>query len=160
MPPDVRRIYWDACVFISYLNDDPERAPTIEALLAESSDPEHSREVVTSTYTLVEVAFAVHEKQDQALDPQTEEQIDALWTDRFAVKLIDFHEGVARDARTLIRGALAEGYSLKPGDAVHLATARSIGATEFHTYSKDLVKYSEVAGFPITEPYGAQEAIF
>ncbi len=147
-------------MFISYINDDAERAPTIDALLAESSEPEHPREVVTSTYTIVEVAFALQEKREQALDSNAEGKIDALWTDRYAVKLIDFHEGIARDARTLIRGALAAGYSLKPGDAVHLASARGIGAAEFHTYSKDLVKYASIAGFPIMEPYGAQEAMF
>ena len=65
-----------------------------------------------------------------------------------------------RYARTLIRGAVASGLSLKPGDAIHLASARSLALAEFHTYSKDLVKFATVTGYPIMEPYGAQEAMF
>lgn len=158
MPPDRQRNYWDSCVFLSYINGDKDRAPTIDALLAESSDPEHEREIVTSSFTIVEVAFALHEKSQKVLDSEAEDKIDSLWTDRYAVKLIDFHEGVAREARTLIRGAVEAGWSLKPGDATHLASARSLGVAEFHTYSKDLVKYVRLTGFPIMEPYGAQES--
>lgn len=98
-------------------------------------------------------AFVLHEKTAQALDAGVESSIDALWTDRYAVKLIDFHEGIARDARTLIRGAVASGTSLKPGDAVHLASARALGCAEFHTYSKDLPRYSDLTGLSILEPY-------
>jgi predicted nucleic acid-binding protein len=160
MPPEPQRNYWDSCVFLSYINGVEDRLPTIDGLLAESSNPEHEREIVTSSFTIVEVAFALHEKVEKVLDAEAENKIDALWTDRRAVKLIDFHEGIAREARTLIRGAVASGLSLKPGDAIHLASARSLGVTEFHTYSKDLVKFSTVTGYPIMEPYGAQEAMF
>jgi predicted nucleic acid-binding protein len=159
MPPEPQRNYWDSCVFLSYINGVADRLPTIDALLAESTDPEHQREIVTSSFTIVEVAFALHEKTQKVLDSEAEDKIDALWADRYAVKLIDFHEGIAREARTLVRGAIAAGFSLKPGDAVHLASARSLGAVEFHTYSKDLVKYANVTGFPIMEPYGAEETI-
>lgn len=158
MRPDPQRNYWDSCVFLSYISEVEGRTPTIDALLAESSDPEHDREIVTSTFTIVEVAFALHEKTQKVLDPEAEAKIEALWADRYAVKLIDFHEGVGREARTLIRGSMAAGWSLKPGDAIHLASARSLGVAEFHTYSKDLVKYADMAGFPIMEPYGAQES--
>src|SRR5213596_2857827 len=98
MPPEPQRNYWDSCVFLSYINGVEDRLPTIEALLAESSDPEHEREIVTSSFTIVEVAFALHEKAEEVLDSETENNIDALWSDRQAVKLIDFHEGIAREA--------------------------------------------------------------
>lgn len=62
----------------------------------------------------------------------------------------------ARDARSLIRGAVADGLSLKPGDAVHLASGRAIGCAEFHTYSKDLPRFSALTGLTIIEPYIAQ----
>jgi predicted nucleic acid-binding protein len=73
------------------------------------------------------------------------------------VKLIDFHEGIARDARTLIRGAVASGITgLKPGDAVHLASARTLAVAKFHTYSKDLPRFAQLTGLTILEPYVAQ----
>jgi predicted nucleic acid-binding protein len=90
------------------------------------------------------------------LDPEAEAKIDALWTDRYAVKLIDFHEGVARDARGLIRGTVTSEKRLKPGDAVHLASARALGCAEFHTYSKDLPRYADLTGLTIREPHIAQ----
>src|SRR2546422_5294104 len=127
MPPEPNRNYWDSCVFLSYINGVPDRLPTLDALFDESADPENDREIVTSAFTIAEVAFALHEKEQKALDAETERKIDALWSDRYAVKLIDFHEGIARDARTLIRGAVASGITgLKPGDAVHLASARAL----------------------------------
>lgn len=157
MPPEPTRNYWDACVFLSYINGVAERLPTLDALLDESSDPENEREIVTSAYTITEVAFALHEKAQKALDPEAERKIDALWTDRYAVKLIDFHEGIARDARTLIRGAIASGITgLKPGDAVHLASARALNVAELHTYSKDLPRFEALTGLTIIEPYVAQ----
>jgi len=160
MPPELQRDYWDACVFLSYINAIPERLPTIDALLAESADPEKEREIVTSTLTIVEVAFALHEKGQGVLDSAAENKIDALWTDRYAVKLIDFHEGIARDARTLIRGAVAAGLSLKPADAIHLASGRFLKVAELHTYSKDLPRFASLTGLAIMEPYAEQEPLF
>ncbi len=156
MPPEPIRNYWDTCVFLSYINGVADRLPTLDALLDESADAENEREIVTFTFTIAEVAFALHEKAQQALDSQAERNIDALWSDRYAVKLIDFHEGIARDARTLIRGAVSAGLSLKPGDAVHLASGRALGCAEFHTYSKDLPRFADLTGLSIIEPYVAQ----
>ena len=56
----------------------------------------------------------------------------------------------------LIRGAVGVGLSLKPGDAVHLASGRALGCAEFHTFSKDLPRFSELTGLAIMEPYVAQ----
>lgn len=156
MPPEPTRNYWDSCVFLSYINGVPDRLPTLDALLDESADPDNEREIVTSAFTIAEVAFALHEKAQKALDSEAERNIDALWSDRYAVRLIEFHEGIARDARTLIRGAVGVGLSLKPGDAVHLASGRALGCAEFHTFSKDLPKFAELTGLAIMEPYVAQ----
>jgi len=142
------------------INGVPDRLPTIDALLAESADPEKEREIVTSTFTIVEVAFALHEQAQGVLDSSAENKIDALWTDRYAVKLIEFHEGIARDARTLIRGAVAARLSMKPGDAIHLASGRSLRVAEFHTYSKDLPRFANLTGVSIMEPYAKQQPLF
>ncbi|TMK79485.1 MAG: type II toxin-antitoxin system VapC family toxin [Actinobacteria bacterium] len=161
MPPNPARVYWDSCVFLSYINGYEERLPTIDALLAESSDRENEREIVSSTFTIVEVAFDLNEQAQAALDSETEAKIDALWGDRYAVKLIEFHEGIARDARTLMRGAVASGRpSLKPGDAIHLASARSLEVVEFHTYSKDLARFTDLTGLKIVEPSVDQPQLF
>jgi predicted nucleic acid-binding protein len=55
-----------------------------------------------------------------------------------------------------MRSALAQGWSLKPIDAIHLGTAIRLQVDAFHTYDRGLDKYAARAGFPIQEPIAAQ----
>ena len=144
------RVYWDACVFLSYINGEQERLPMIDALLEESRSGEI--EIITSTVSLAEVAFAEEERSNGALDPNIEVAIDDMFSDREVVKLVEFHELVAREARSRMRQAITNGWRLKPMDAIHLATAFHLDATQFHTYDKPLLKYQAPVGFPINEP--------
>ncbi len=71
--------------------------------------------------------------------------------------MVEFHSDIAKEARTLIREALTRKWSLKPLDAIHLATARwlskaGLSIDEFHTYDKGIFKYGSVVGFKIVEP--------
>lgn len=45
--PEPRFIYWDANVFISYLNNDPNRLPVLEAILEVIESSKNDR-IVTS----------------------------------------------------------------------------------------------------------------
>ena len=159
MPDDPQIIYWDANNFLSYINDNPERTPVLEALLENSTTG--SIQLYTSEVSRVEVAFAAVEQQQQALDQQTEEQIDGFWTDPEALIMVEHHAGISRIARALIREAITRGWRLKPLDAIHLATTQwllSVGIQvgEFHTYDKNLEKYGSLVGFIICEPYTPQ----
>ncbi|MBF8267226.1 MAG: Type toxin-antitoxin system VapC family toxin [Dehalococcoidia bacterium] len=150
--PDTRsRVYWDADVFLSYINQILERMPILDTLLNQSSSPTLPFKIVTSTYSMVEVAFGAQEQVQGVLSTQTEEDIDSLW-DPATVQLIEFHPGVAVEARRLMRLAILRGWKLKPGDAIQLATAKVSGAEELHTYSKDFPRYSADIGIPIKEP--------
>lgn len=51
-----------------------------------------------------------------------------------------------------MREAIQKGWSLKPPDAIHLATAKRCGVDEFHTYESALEKYSEIIGCRIGKP--------
>ena len=51
-----------------------------------------------------------------------------------------------------MRAAMELGLSLKPPDAIHLATAVHSGAVRFHTYDGKLSSYSGATGLLITEP--------
>ena len=128
-----RRIYWDSCVWLSYINGHPNRLPVLETLLADSSSPLGDIELVTSTVSQTEVAFAFVEQDNQLPDPAVEAKIDSLWNDKRTMRLIEYHTVIAVEARTLIRLGLQSRWSLKPLDAIHLATARWYGVTEFHT---------------------------
>ena len=146
-----RRVYWDACCFLSYLNGDADRRPVLDALLESARREEIA--IVTSVASLTEVAYGSPEKETRQLDERVEEAIDALFADH-AVTLIGYHERVARDARHLIRKALVRGWSLKPMDAIHLASAVSVGAEAIHTYDDEWPKYAPVLEIPIGSPAG------
>ncbi len=156
MPDGRRRVYWDADAFLSYINRYSDRIADLDALLAEAAKPTGQIEIVTSAISIVEVAFGIQEQTKRALDATTEAKIDALWADATVVKLAEFHEATAREARTLMRNAIPEGWKLKPADAIHLATARGLQVAEFHTYEPGLDKYTKFVSFRICRPYVVQ----
>ena len=53
-----------------------------------------------------------------------------------------------------MRAAIEKGWSLKPADALHLATAHQLKAKEFHTYDEGLKKFVELTDnqFTIAAP--------
>jgi predicted nucleic acid-binding protein len=158
MPESKPRIYWDACVFLSFINGLPERLPDIETLLLEAE--KETIELLTSTLSIVEVAFAAAEQNQHALDEGTKERINKLWIPSSPVKLIEFHQLIAEDARDLMRKAVTKGWSLKPLDAVHLSSAQRMAVDEFHTYDNKLHKYHELVGYKVQPPFVAQPGMF
>ncbi len=151
------RLYWDACVFLSYINGVAGRLPIIDDLLARSGSADH--QIITSTLSITEVAFADKEKQNNSLDATTEKLIDSLWNDRDKVKFIEVHQIVQHKARQIMREAMTRGWNLKAADAIHLASAAINKATRFHTYDGPLIKYSPLIGIPIEEPSAAQQVL-
>ncbi len=159
MPDSSPDIYWDANLFLSYINEYPDRMPTLDALLENSAAG--SIKIYTSALTRVEVAFAASEQQRRALDVQEEEKIDGLWSDPDAIDLVEYHDDIGRQARSLIRDSITRGWSLKPLDAIHLATAQwlmrvGFSVSEFHTYDSTLERYGPIVGFKICQPYTPQ----
>jgi predicted nucleic acid-binding protein len=148
------RAYWDSCVFISYIEADQARIADIDALFEEAR--KGSLEIVTSVATITEVAFIESERYGQALDRSVEQEIDKLWTPPSPVKLVEFHQLIATDARDLQRLAMTKGWSLKPYDAIHLATARWINADRFDTYDDKLPRYSADIRLTVGKPLASQ----
>lgn len=162
MPSAAKAIYWDSNCFLSYVNAIPGRIAVLEALLASSAAGE--TRLYTSAISQVEVAFGVSERERQALDPNVERQINSLWADPKVVAVADYHSLIGETAKGMIRNGVARGWSLKPVDAIHLATAQwlqgeGVAIEEFHTYDRGLFKYADIAGFPIREPRVAQPAL-
>jgi predicted nucleic acid-binding protein len=151
MPPDSQvLIYWDADVFLSYINGMVDRLPHLDSFLAKSGK---DIQIVTSTISVVEVAFAKAEQDGQALDAVIEQKINLLWIPQTSpVKLIEFHQQIATGAKDLMRYAISQGWKLKPMDAIHMASAKSIGAGEIHTYETAWDKYSAHLGIKICRP--------
>ena len=71
--------------------------------------------------------------------------------------MVEYHAEIGNRARTLMRNAITRGWSLKPLDAIHLATAQwlvdnGVQVDEFHAYDRSLDKYGSIVGFTICEP--------
>jgi predicted nucleic acid-binding protein len=148
--PELPFWYWDSCVFLSYVNEDPARVSTIESLLGKSGV---DFQIITSVASITEVAFGKMEQDGKALDDETEQKINALWEPPSPIRLAEFYQLIAEEAKALMRQALPFGWSLKPMDAIHLATCRRLGAAIFHTYDDKLFKYEPMMGFPVREPF-------
>ena len=70
--------------------------------------------------------------------------------------MVEYHPGVAQRSRNLIREGLTRGWSLKAGDAIHLATAASVDAAKLHTYNlSDFGRWAPVLGMTIENPVSA-----
>jgi predicted nucleic acid-binding protein len=151
--------YWDANVFIHYLNGDLERLPTLDAILDAVSKSKKDK-IVTSIFSKVEVAWVASEKNHRSLRQDEESKIDALWNDSSIIELVDFNDEIAHMARDLLRRAMAKNWDgLKPNDAIHLATAEWVGAVEMHTYDTRLFKFSELIRIEIKLPVAAQPTL-
>jgi predicted nucleic acid-binding protein len=72
------------------------------------------------------------------------------------IAFIELHDAIAILARNLMRQALTQGWSLKPPDAIHLASAQWLGVEELHTYDDKLPRYGTMIGCKICEPYTTQ----
>ncbi len=148
--PDPPKIYWDSSVLLAYVNADRGHIGDIDAVLEEAA--RGVIELVTSTVTIAEVAFGAAEQQGQALDPAVEAKIGALWQPSSPVKLVEFHALIAAEAVQLIRQVLPAGLSLKPMDAIHLATASRMKVQRIETYDDKWPKFAAHLGIPIQAP--------
>jgi predicted nucleic acid-binding protein len=155
MPGEPKRLYWDSPIFLSYVNGIADRLPDIDALLTEAERGEV--EIVTSTFTMAEVAFAQQEQVAQQLDAETEARINGLWQP--PIKLVEFHALIAAQAAQLMRSGLSKGWTLKAPDAVHLATAVRAEAAEFNTYDGALTKWAAEIGIPVCPPHPEQPTL-
>lgn len=158
MPGDrLRRSYWDACVFLAWINGEPGRSTVVDALLRSARAREF--EIVTSVISITEVALAAEEKRTGALSVVTLAAIDNLWEPPSPVKLVEVHRLIAIDARNLMRQATPGGLVLRPPDAIHLSTAPRAACDEFLTYDANLHKYAGMIGLPVKEPVSDQLAL-
>ena len=139
MPSELRRKYWDACCFTSYINEDRDRLPMLDAVLDEAQQSNGSIQIVTSTLSKVEVAFSVTERAKRQISPSEQERIASLWADTSVIYLVEPHELIMDDAADMVRQAMQNDLRLTPRDAIHLATAKRLSIPEFHTYDDKLM---------------------
>lgn len=158
MNPTKRRIYWDACVFLSAFDGNPQRKEVMRSMLEQNMAVDGEISIMTSTYTIAEVAFAAQEREAKLLDEAILKSIDAFW-EGSGILLLEFHQLLAYDARELGRKFAAGGRSLRGKDSVHMATAARHSAVELHTYDEKLLRIGEFDGIKICKP-SLQQPLF
>jgi predicted nucleic acid-binding protein len=147
----VPRLYWDSCVFLALIEgDDSARLPIIQSLLMDAE--QKKIEIFSSHLTVAEVAYGKAEKDGRALNASTEEKINKLWHPDSPFKLVEVHFLNSFDAKSIVRDGITNSRAIKPHDAIHLATAKRLGISEFHTYDELLWRWDSVLGFRVIAP--------
>lgn len=132
-----RRVYWDACAWIALIQQ--ERMLNSDGTLFEdrygmcrnviNAAERNHIEIATSTLSLVEVC-----KASSLLQNIGEDKIATFFENDY-VLLVNLDRAVGEMARKLMRS----GFSLKPPDACHLATAALAFVDEAHTFDRKLL---------------------
>jgi predicted nucleic acid-binding protein len=158
---NLQHLYCDSSVFLSYLNAVPNRIEILRTFF-EQITQDKNRKMITSVVSIVEVSNIADEKTVVKGGFRFKEvanalqQIDSFWQDRSLVEIIDISEHIAFKAREITRQGYELDYNLKNLDALHLASAKIVGAKEFLTYDRDFPKMAEITGLDIKEPYTLQ----
>lgn len=133
-----RRVYWDACAWIAYIaretavrqkdGSTENRFTMCQAVLKAAEAGKI--EIVTSAFTLAEVCKAPDVKGSP---------IDNLpaFFEKSYILIVPVDLSVGRRAQTMQASGLV---SLKPPDAIHLASALRADAPEINTFDTDLLK--------------------
>lgn len=154
MPNKPKRIYWDACVFISLVSGDEGRVEDVVALMdaADKGD----LEILTSEMSVVEVAYLADEIDEDSgeVPADVSEEIETLWTPPSPVRRVELSSALSREARRLIRATKGNGTRLGAADAIHLATAKQLGVDEIHTYENEAHRthWAALVGIPVCAP--------
>ena len=160
MPGDnAPSVYLDSCVFLAFFQNEPDRADDVAELFEKALQKEVK--LYTSVLSLTEVAFLEQERAKNLLDPLVEQRIADTFNEEGLVTLIENTKLVATDARKLVRKTMVDqGKTLKPPDAIHLASALRVGASVLHTYDDPLIGHSNMHGIKIVPPPKAAISLF
>ncbi len=126
-------VYWDACVWIGFINEEPDKHAKALGVLDRARDGEVL--IVTSTFTLAEVLKRKCGGVQVGIEGDEDDPFAELLKQDFVVLVnADWDAGVT--ARALYREFSNQGLK-KPQDALHLATAVLENVDEMHTFDGD-----------------------
>lgn len=147
------RVYLDANVLIAFVANEQDRADVIEAVLEDARD--EKIELFTSVLSIAEVAFISTDQP--GVDPlDSEEAIDQLWVPASPITMADVSIRVVREARAIIRKSRGPATrTVKPADAIHLASAAISRCDRFFTYEGESTRaqWQGLTGLNVVEPF-------
>ncbi len=131
------RIYWDACTWISVINEEravPKKDGTLEnrfspceSILNQAKQDE--LEIVVSAFTLSEVC------KSRDIKDTNQSKLPLFLDDPF-ILILPVDKDIALKAQALQTSGKV---TLKPADAVHIATAQYANVEEFHTFDRKIL---------------------
>jgi predicted nucleic acid-binding protein len=140
-------IYWDSDAFLGLINGEPDKLQECTEVWDEAQKGVF--QIVTSTLTVAEVVYM---KGTPKLDPAKRPAVSAFFRAAWITQ-----RPVTRVIAELARDVVWDN-SIKPKDAIHIATAAVDKIETFHTFDRDLLKMGTVtiAGFTvkIDRPFG------
>ena len=134
----VTRIYWDACTWIAYINQEKEiegSGKTIEnrfemcnAILDRAEKGEI--EIVTSAFTLAEVC------KPPNVETSPLDRLPSFFEKSY-ILVVPVDMSVGLKSQKIQDSGLV---NIKPPDAIHLASAQIASVSEFHTFDKRILQ--------------------
>lgn len=140
-------IYWDSCTYLDFLRGGHPNQAHLRAILSDWEAGKVS--LVTSTLTIAEVLFVRGVQPAVRLDASRRQDLIDLFrpTGDRRLTLVELTRPIAEAARELCWD-----YSVRPKDAVHVASALADRCAVLHTHDGGLQKRSrQVGGNPILE---------
>jgi predicted nucleic acid-binding protein len=135
----IKRVYWDACVFLALFGKEANRFEVCMAL--EKQARENKLIIYTSTATFVECVWLKEDGKTIKLNKANEEIIAKYFKHKF-IQPINLDRTMAEAAR----GLIWQFQALKPKDAIHVASAISQMVDELQTFDDYLLKLSGKIG--------------
>lgn len=128
-PP--RKVYWDACAWIGFINAEPGKLFSLRSIWEEAQRGKY--QIWTSVYSYLEV-YKAKDGDGSRVKETSLEKIEAIFSQDF-VERVQLDSVVAKLARDLRIKHDEDGLSNRP-DAIHLATAVHHNLEELHTWDQ------------------------
>ncbi len=134
----VERIYWDSDAFLGWLQNESGKVELCKGTIERAEGGEIL--IVTSALTLAEVLWL----KGSPKIPQDKLVILRKFFRRSYVRVFNVTRTIAEDAQEVVMV-----HSIKPKDAVHIATAVNLKIPTLETFDKDLIAKSGTIGAPL-----------
>lgn len=126
MPANKRKVYWDACVFLAWLYDEPNDVGVIEGM------EDIVNQVDSGKITLITSIVTRTEILESRMTPEVKKKFDAFFQ-RKNVVMINLDHRIGDLSHEIRAFYDAQGVVLGSNDCHHLATAIIHDAGEFQT---------------------------
>ena len=144
MPGRRKRFYWDSCLFLTWLKNEP-RGPGETEGIEEVACLVHAGKADLFTSVIAE-----SEVLESKMTPDQKERFQNLFKRRNVVR-VDIDVRIASLAGQIRSYYSQRGMKVSTPDSLHLATAIHYGADELHTTDTDLLRFNgDAAGHKLT----------